>query len=504
MKRYRRPMLPSRRVLLLHPDVGEWDDMRSSPALPLALLHAASLVAQEFEVTIFDRRLHPATWKRELQRLLADDLLLVGATAFTGPMIQSSLDMIALVRSHQPDVPVVWGGIHASLMPEQTVRSPWADYVIQGEGERPLLELARALSEDRVPDGVPGLWRLDGDEAVHTPPAFEPLDGLPDPPWHLVDVAAYLPRYKGRKSLYFQGSRGCPLPCTYCYNVVFNERKWRALSPERVLSQIRHLHEEYGVEDIYFVDDMFFTHLRRAREIARGLVDIPVTWQVQGVDIMAMKRMTDADYELLLESGCSRLTCGIESGSPRVRDYVKKDGTVEDVLETTARLARFPMTLYYSFLCGVPTETRGELKETIDLMLRLTELNPHVHLSPIYNFTPYPGTELFDVAVEMGMPFPRTLEQWARFRHEEWNLFPDRKHFYESLYFTTLFLDDKASDYDAPLPIRLAARAYRPIARFRTKNFFFRGMVERRAMTAAMAAWKTIGRNLAARRPAFT
>ena len=326
---------------------------------------------------------------------------------------------------------------------------------------------------------------------------------MPAPPWHVVDISRYLPLYKGRKSTYFQSSRGCPLPCTYCYNVVFNSRRWRALSPEKTLEQIRQLVDNHGVEDIYFVDDMFFTDLKRARKIAEGLVDIDVSWQVQGVDILGMKRMTEDDCRLLLASGCERLTCGIESGSPRLRRYIEKGGTVEDVEEVTARFAKFPITLYYSFLCGVPTETMEEVRMTVDLMFRLLRSNPNVHVSPVYNFTPYPGTSLFDVSVELGLQPPTTLEGWAGYRHESTNLFPDRRAFYESLYFTSQFLDDKTREYDVPRLVRAGARAYRPLARFRTKHLFFAGLVERRAMDVALATWE-VGRNMRARKPLFT
>ncbi len=494
-----------RRILLMQPAVGEWDDMRTAPSLPLALIHAASLAAQEYEVEIFDRRLHrPEEWEAALEARIDDDLMLVGATAFTGPMIQSSIDMCRVIRRARPDIPIVWGGIHASLLPQQTAESELADYVIQGEGELPLRDLARALEIGHVPEGVPGLWYRSRDEGRvvgHAPGAWAKLDDMPPPPWHLVDVERYLPRYQGRKSTYFQSSRGCPLPCTYCYNVVFNKRKWRSLSPEATVRQIHHLVDSYGVEDIYFVDDMFFTNIKRARAIAEALIDVPVTWQVQGVDIMGMKRMTDDDYRLIVDSGCKRLTCGIESGAPRLREYVRKQGTVEDVVEVTTRLARFPIQLYYSFMCGIPTESIAEVRMTVELIFQLLRLNPNLHVSPLYNFTPYPGTELFDTAVEMGMAAPTRLEDWARFRHEQTNLFPERRDFYESLYFTSLFVDHKTRDYDVPWAVRMLADLYRPVARFRTRHLFFRGLVERRAMDVALALWKGVGQNMAAKKP---
>jgi radical SAM superfamily enzyme YgiQ (UPF0313 family) len=494
-----------RKILLLQPTVGEWDEMRTAPALPLALLHAATLVAEEYDVEIFDRRLHRSGWEAALAAHIDDRLMLVGATAFTGPMLSSSLEMCRVIRAHRPDLPIVWGGIHASLLPQETAKSPWADYVVQGEGEVPLRDLARCVDRGESPEGIPGIWYRQGGEVVGTPPGpMVKLEEMPAPPWHLVDVTQYLPKYKGRKGIYFQSSRGCPLPCTYCYNVVFNSRRWRSLSPEKTVEQIRHLVDTYGAEDIYFVDDMFFTNIKRARRIAELLCDVDVTWQVQGVDIMGMKRMTDDDYRLIIKSGCSRLTCGIESGSPRLRRYVKKQGTVEDIEEVTARLAKFPITLYYSFMCGIPTETIEEVKMTVDLIFRLLDSNPNLHVSPLYNFTPYPGTELFQVAQDLGMPMPSRLEDWADFRHEQTNFFPERRDFYESLYFTSLFVDDKTREYDVLATVRLLSSIYRPIARYRTRNFFFKGLLERPAMDVAMKVWRGVGQNILMRKPLYT
>jgi radical SAM superfamily enzyme YgiQ (UPF0313 family) len=221
------------RILLLQPAVGEWDGMRSSPALPLSLLHAASVAVRDWDVRIFDRRIHGADWQERLRAELDPAPLLVGVTAFTGPMIRSALDMCDVVRAARPEVPIAWGGVHPSLLPaETTLQDPRADFVVQGEGEYTLPALARAVAEGKAPVGIPGVWWKDADGVHGSPPELiENLDELPTPPWHLVDVARYQPTYKGRRSIYLQSSRGCPFRCGYCYNGVFNGRRWRGCRP---------------------------------------------------------------------------------------------------------------------------------------------------------------------------------------------------------------------------------------------------------------------------------
>lgn len=484
-----------RKILLLQPAVGTWDGMRTQPALPLSLLHAATLVHPEFHVEVFDQRVHPVGWERALANHLTPSLMLAGVTAFTGPMIQSGLSMCRLVRKLRPDVPIVWGGVHASLLPNQTVESPFADYVIQGEGEMALRDLCRALSTGRKPEGIPGVWWKENGAVHGTVPGMIPdLDALPDPPWDLVDARRYMPLYKGRRSYYFQSSRGCPLNCSYCYNVAYSRRRWRALSAEKTVERIRHLVETHGIEDVYFVDDMFFTSRRRALAIAEGLRELKITWQIQGVDIRGLMRLTDEQYRLIVESGCRRLTVGIESGSPSIRRYLKKEGGIGDIMEMARRLASYPITLYCSFMCGIPTETVEDIKATVDLMFALLKLNPHVRVSPLYNFSPYPGTELFEVALRHGMRPPDSLEGWALFRHDQANVFPERKRFYEALHFTSLFVDDKTREYGVPAWVRFLAKAYRPMARFRTRRLLFGGLIEKRAMDLTLAAWQRMAR----------
>jgi anaerobic magnesium-protoporphyrin IX monomethyl ester cyclase len=485
-------------ILLLQPAVGEMDELRSSPALPLSLLHAAALAAEDFEIKIFDQRQYIySEHERFLRRSLEDELLLVGVTSFTGPSISFARKMCQVVRGARPELPIVWGGIHASLLPRQTLADPLADFVIEGEGEVTLAALARALARGKQVSGIAGLWwKDDGEIKGGRPAELIDLESLPAPPWYIVDVGKYLPLYRHRKSFYLQSSRGCPNRCAYCYNAAFNRGRWRGLSADRTLEQVSQAVGRYGAEDIYFVDDMFFPDMRRARRIAEGMKGGAATWQVQGVDILSLKRMSDADLNLLWESGCGRLSVGIESGSPRIRKLARKTGETRDVIEVTRRLADWPFTLYYSFISGFPGETEEDLRQTVELIFELMKLNPHVHISPLYIYTPYPGTDMFEEVVRHGFTPPARLQDWAgmsdwaSLSYDQANFTESRKKFYESLYFTSLFLDNKTREYTVPRLVRLLAGLYRPVARFRTRHFFFDGLIEQRVYRRAVSIWR--------------
>jgi radical SAM superfamily enzyme YgiQ (UPF0313 family) len=484
---------PKGRIVLLQPRVGYMDSMRSKPALPLSLLHAASLAAQRYEIVLIDQRVHH-NWLARLLRELADEPLLVGITCYTGPMIRRALEMAQAVREHAPNVPILWGGVHVGLLPDQSVQHPLVDLVARGEGEETLVRLADALVERRDLREVPGLSFMDGDRYVATPAApYLDVTRAAEIPYHLVNVDDYLPLYQGRRSLYMESSRGCPYACTYCYNVYFNDRKWRAQAPERVIERVKYVRDTYGVEDVYFTDDDFFINPKRSRAIVEGMRQIGVSWQVQGSDIVCISKMDDDFLQLLQESNFKRFTIGIETGSPRMRKRMRKEGSIELIKQTFARLAKYDFIIFGSFISNTPGETLEDVRQSIELMTALHRINPNFRNSPVYHYTPFPGTPMFKDAVAAGFDPPTSLEGWSEFSYEgSGNSLPigsESPAFYERLYLTTLFNDRKVDEYTVPPLTRLAARLYRPIARMRLKHLYFDYMPEmalaRRALRGA-------------------
>lgn len=458
------------------------DSMRSKPALPLSLLHAASLVVRNHEVVLIDQRT-TSDWREKLERELSAGPLLVGITCYTGPMIRRALDMARIVRDKAPETPILWGGVHVGLLPEQSVRHPLVDLVARGEGEETLARLADALANGSDLTEVPGLSFLDGDNYVATPAApYLDVTAAPDIPYELVDIESYLPLYEGRRSLYMESSRGCPYACTYCYNVYFNDRKWRAQAPERLVERVKYIRDRYGVQDVYFTDDDFFINAKRSRAIVEKMREVDVSWQVQGSDIICISKMDDDFLELLRQSGFRRFTIGIETGSPRMRRLMKKEGSVDLIVRTFERLARFGFIIYGSFISNTPGETLEDVRQSVQLMQKLHQVNPYFRNSPVYHYTPFPGTPMFENAVSAGFKPPVDLEGWSEFSYEGGaGTFPigsESAAFYERLYLTTLFNDRKVDEYTVAPWTRLAAQIYRPIAQLRLKHLYFDFMPE--------------------------
>ena len=468
-------------IVLFQPRVGYMDSMRSKPALPLSLLHAANLAAQQHDVVIVDQRVQP-DWERRLRDALSSKPLLLGITCYTGPMINDALAAARMAREEDPDTPIVWGGVHVGLQPKQSAEHPMVDIVVKGEGETSLQELANALANGKSLREVPGIAFMDGDEYVETPAApYIDTSAAPEIPYHLVDVEDYMPLYEGRRSLYLESSRGCPYACTYCYNVYFNNRRWRPQTPERVLERVRYVKDRFGVQDIYFTDDDFFINAKRSQAIVEGLLDIDVTWQVQGSDIICISKMDDDFLQLLRDSGFRRFTVGVETGSPRMRKIMRKEGSVDLVVETFERIAKYGFIIYGSFISNTPGETLEDIRDSVNLMQKLHEVNPHFRNSPVYHYTPFPGTPMFEQAVRDGFQPPKSLDQWADYSYEKNGFIhvgSQAPEFYERLYATTLLNDRKVDEYTVPAWIRAGVKLYRPIANARLRHLYFGTMPE--------------------------
>lgn len=473
-------------VILVQPKTGEWDDIRSRPALPLALLHAATLVDEDYKIRLIDQRTEK-NWEKTLGEELNRGPLCVGFTSMTGLQIKHALSASRIVKE-ESDVPVVWGGVHPSLLPVQTLENENVDIVVQGEGEYTFRELVDAIAAEKSLYGIKGLWfKEDGKIKKNPERQFAELNELPDVPYHLVKMREYMPEYMGKATVNMQTSRGCPYNCAFCYNNIYNKRRWRALSSEKVLERIKTV-VELGAEGIYFVDDEFFLDMRRGEEIARGLIKekIDIEWQVQGVDINVLDMMDARFIQVLENSGCVRFFLGLESGSPRILKLIRKRHTPAQAVLVNRKMKDFDIKLYYNLITGFPTETLDEIRMTVQMIFKLLKENPNARITHIYNYLPYPGTEMFDLAVQHGFEPPFTLDGWQGYNFGNINLpylSPDRRDMLESLYISTAFLDGKFLEYDAPYIIKLLAELYKPLARFRTKNLFFNFMIEKKLNT---------------------
>lgn len=202
-------------ILLLYPKTGM--DFGSTIAPPHALLTiAAPLVKAGYHVKLLDQRTQMIS-KETIAEFISSDMLCVAVSVMTGTQIHYALTLAQYVRELTDGrIPLIWGGCHPSVLPEQTVVNDKVDIVVIGEGDETFLELVQALENKRSLQGVKGLIYKDGGKVVITEPRpLLDVETLLPLPWEIVDVERYVHRdmYLRESSRVLdigQTSRGCP------------------------------------------------------------------------------------------------------------------------------------------------------------------------------------------------------------------------------------------------------------------------------------------------------
>jgi magnesium-protoporphyrin IX monomethyl ester (oxidative) cyclase len=469
---------------------------------PLSLLYTASLVVKAgYDVEIFDARLNPSVWREEFQARLSRETMLVGISVMTGPPVTYAMEIASLVKATDPAVKVVWGGPFATFNPQIILEDDGnSDYVVSGYGSKPLLSLVESLAQGREPSQTPGLFQrgpggkpigLPADWTVH-----EILD-YRDIPYHLIlDYSAYGQLDQKRIIFSLYSSMGCPYQCGFCsspalYKTIQGQR-WQPLPVEEVTDHIQYVIDTYGAQYIYFIDDDSFVNL----DHVEGIIDsinrrgIKVKLGFRGARINEIKKMSHAFLDKLAAAGTDILHIGAETGSNRLLNLVRKNCTVEDILECNRKLGQHPqINAFYNFIVGLPTETLEDLKATAALMLRLIDDNFRCIISTPNVFRPLPGTELFDLArKDWDFDVPDTLQGWARMEVEtEYDLpwmASENKRFINMMLMASYFIDDKINKMETGNTLlisilKMLNRCYRPIARFRLRRGFSGLLVER-------------------------
>ena len=382
---------------------------RNIPHFPESSLSlAAVLLAAGFDARITDTAISPQPeWR-------FDDPLLLGLTVYSNESISTAIDIARQCRLDHPGVPIVWGGPHAQMVPEQTAAHPLADAVCYGEGEGPIVEMARQLAAGRWdPEAISGLMYKGPDGSVRKTRSVPPidLDALPYSPYHLLRLDRY---FISSHKCYYQSSRGCPFSCTFCCDI--QQRRWRPRSAPTVLRHLERIVSEFRSREIYFSDANFFVDIRRAEAICRGLVDrdLGIRWSAfcRADTVMRMK---DDFLALLARAGCSQLDIGGESGSDQVLARFSKGTTRETLLRAVDRLVRVGIRPELSFITGAPIEAPEDLTSTMSLIDTLRQDFPLATVNGLFHYQPYPNSSLGKETIERWqLPLPTCLEDWPK------------------------------------------------------------------------------------------
>lgn len=370
------------------------------PSLGLCSL-AAVARKEGFSVKIIDANLAGYSLFELTKEILKEKPKWVGISATT-LTIEAASKMAVAIKKKSPETIIVVGGAHITAVPQETLkRYQGIDIGIVGEGEETLRELLLTLGKGKNIKKVKGLIIRDGRKLIWTGsrPFIQNLDNLPLPAWDLLPgfPEKYTPSVNSFLQLpavHLVTSRGCTGKCLFCDRSVFG-RLPRIHSAERVLVMIEHLIRNYGIKEIQFFDDNFPLFPQRLDEICQGLIKRKwgLTWSCQARADMVNPKI----LRLMKQAGCWQIGLGIESGSDEILRILQKGETKEKIRKAVEATAKAGIEIKGFFILGNPGETRETLEETEDFILSL----PLTYVHTTY-FTPYPGSEAYQVADEFG------------------------------------------------------------------------------------------------------
>jgi anaerobic magnesium-protoporphyrin IX monomethyl ester cyclase len=398
-----------KKILLYNPKAVFFD-------MPLALLAIGSVLdATKYEVIIVDGRIDENPIKTIESHL--SEALCLGVTSLTGSPIKDGLYISRKVKEMAPHLPVIWGGWHTSLFPEQTLHDEASiDITVQGQGELTFKELVTALDENTSLELIKGICYRDsaGNIKKNHARVITPMDVFADVNYDLIDVEKYFEK-KGKRQLDYISSTGCHFRCTFCADPFVYERKWTAISPEVMVNKLTALHQKYAFTDLNLQDETYFTFRNRVVEIAQGIIDkkLKFTWAAtmradQG------SRLSEEDFEKCAQSGLRRLLIGVESGSQEMMDWLKKDIKMEHVYRCAELCKKHNIAVIFPFIVGFPDETEKSVTDTVNMSLELNSMHPNFS-TPIFYFKPYPGSSITEEVTKKGYILPKTIHEWSDF-----------------------------------------------------------------------------------------
>ena len=271
---------------------------------------------------------------------------------------------------------VIWGGVHPTVLPRESMDEGGADYAVVGEGELTIAELISSIEHNISIEGIKGIYGKNKTTPFVPREFIKNLDELPFPDWEAMDPRKYQKAPHGALIKNFPvapvtTSRGCPYECKFCVSPRFWGRQIRFRSPENVLAEIEHLTKDFGVREIHFEDDNLTLLRPHIEKICRLILErkIKISWATPN-GIRADK--VDEDLlRLMKKAGCYYVVFGVESGNQDILDNIKKHETLADIEKAIRLAAKVGLMTQGFFILGLPGETEETIKNSIEFAKRV-------------------------------------------------------------------------------------------------------------------------------------
>jgi len=313
------------------------------------------------------------------------------------PSLKNDCRVAEAIKAQKPDTKTGFVGAHTMVLPTETLKaSPAIDWV----GRKEFDFTCKEVAEGRDLATIAGLSYKDKDGKIVHNPERDLIQDMDELPW-VVDVykrdlqiEKYFIGYLDHPYLSVYTGRGCPAQCIFClWPQTIGGHRYRTRSPDNVAAEMAHARKLFPqVKEFFFDDDTFTVNLPRARDVARRLKPLGITWSCSS--------RANVNYETLKvmkECGLRVLMVGYESGNQQILDRIKKGITIEEARQFTRNCHELGIKIHGTFVLGLPVETKETIEQTIRYAQELDVFSLQVSLA-----APYPGTELYEMARQNG------------------------------------------------------------------------------------------------------
>lgn len=398
-------------------------------------LFATYIRKKGFSVDIFDAHTHGMDSVKAAKKIVQDYRPQLVVTVVYGYQPSGSThnmtaagEICRFIKEEDPELKILMTGTHPAALPEQTMREESVDFVCDREGPGTILQTVEALKAG-VQDfsGVPSLWWRDEEGTLRSNPPGDLIQNLdeeiPGIAWDLLPMDRYRAHnwhcfdHIHERSPYaaIHTTLGCPYRCTFCcINAPFGKPIYRMWHPDSVIKEINTLVTRYGVKNIKFVDEMFVLNEAHVIGICDRIIERGYKlniWAYGRIDTVKEQFL-----EKLKKAGFNWLVLGIESGSKHVRDGAQKKFGNEDIIDTVRRIQNAGIYVLGNYIFGLPDDDFETMQDTFDLAVEL-----NCEFANFYNGMAYPGSGLYTMAVEKGLPLPG---KWHHYSQHGYETFP--------------------------------------------------------------------------------
>jgi anaerobic magnesium-protoporphyrin IX monomethyl ester cyclase len=409
---------------------GELSDFNLTaiePPLWAAIL-AGYLRNLGYSVLIYDAEVENWSHEETAQNAVDANPLLIAVIVSGSNPSASTMNMTgagkiaSLVKELRPDKKIMLGGLHPSALPEITMEQENIDFLCQGEGFYTLPPLIDALKAEEEDFPIKGLWYKKNDIIVNhpRPEPFQNLEKLPLPAWDLLPMRKYRAHnwhcfgHIRERQPYgvLYTSLGCPFNCSFCcINALFGKRTIRYRPIDLVIQEIDFLVKTYGMKNIKIMDEMFAMNEKRVvalcdRIIERGY-DLNM-WAYARVNTVTPKML-----KKMKQAGINWISYGFESGSKKVIESVTKGYDMDLVGDVVKMTYENDIRICANFIFGLPEDDYDSMNETLKLMLDI-----NAEWANIYCAMAYPGSKLYDTALEKNWPLPQNWQAYSQYAYE--------------------------------------------------------------------------------------